>query len=135
MPKHLLAFAALIGCSTLVGQSTATLPPAFETLPGNAGVAMPLRWSKGKLQVFIDPVMMPTGFVGETITGLRLRRSTLEGAHAEDPRRLPDVRCRAGQRDRDTERDAPVALATTAVRAGADQCGRDPGAYDYHHRR
>ncbi|MFT4843535.1 MAG: hypothetical protein ACI8UD_001439 [Planctomycetota bacterium] len=77
MFKYLLASAALIGCSTLVGQSTAVLPPAFESLPGNAGVAMPLRWSKGKLQVFIDPVMMPSLFVGETITGLRLRRSTL----------------------------------------------------------
>ncbi|MGK0205829.1 MAG: hypothetical protein ACI89X_002458 [Planctomycetota bacterium] len=82
MTKHLLAFAALIGCSALVGQSTAVLPPVFESLPGNAAVAMPLRWSEGKLQVFIDPVMMPSAFVGETITGLRLRRSTLEGSPA-----------------------------------------------------
>lgn len=82
MSKHLIALTALMATSALVGQNTAVLPPAFESLPGNVGVAMPLRWSKGKLQVFIDPVMMPANFVGETITGLRLRRSTLEGAPA-----------------------------------------------------
>src|SRR5690606_26126958 len=82
MPKHLLTIAALLGGSALVGQNTAALPPAFKTLPGNVGVAMPLRWSKGKMQVFIDPPMMPTGFVGETITGLRLRRSVLAGSPA-----------------------------------------------------
>lgn len=82
MFKHLLTIAALIGCSALTGQNTAAVPPAFETLPGNAGVAMPLRWSKGKLQVFIDPPMLPANFVGETISGLRLRRSVLEGSPA-----------------------------------------------------
>ena len=39
-------------------------------------------WSKGKLQVFIDPPMMPSNFVGETITGLRLRRTAFEGSGA-----------------------------------------------------
>jgi len=82
MSNHLLTVAALVTCAALSGQNTAALPPAFETLPGNAGVAMPLRWSKGKMQVFIDPPMMPSNFVGETITGLRLRRSALEGSPA-----------------------------------------------------
>jgi hypothetical protein len=82
MQKHHLASAVLVLCSGLLAQSIAVVPPAFETLPGNAGIAMPLRWSKGKMQVFIDPVMMPNSFIGETITGLRLRRSVLEGATA-----------------------------------------------------
>ncbi|MFK7739938.1 MAG: hypothetical protein AB8H80_06405 [Planctomycetota bacterium] len=50
-----------------------------ETLPGNAAVAMPLRWTEGKLQVYVDEELLPANFVGETITGLRLRRSTLAG--------------------------------------------------------
>jgi len=82
MSKHLLPIVALVCGSALMGQSTAVIPPVFETLPGNAGVAMPLRWTKGKLQVFIDPELMPANFVGETITGLRLRRATLEGSGA-----------------------------------------------------
>ena len=82
MPKPLLASIALTLGTVLVGQNTAVLPPAFANLPGNAGVAMPLRWSRGKLQVFIDPVMLPSGFVGESITGLRLRRSMLDGSPA-----------------------------------------------------
>ena len=82
MSTHLLTIVALVSCTALSGQNTAALPPAFETLPGNAGVAMPLRWSKGKLQVFIDPPMMPSNFVGETITGLRLRRTAFEGSGA-----------------------------------------------------
>ena len=44
MSNHLLTVAALVTCAALSGQNTAALPPAFETLPGNAGVAMPLRF-------------------------------------------------------------------------------------------
>ena len=81
MPK--IPFAtALFVCSVAMAQSTATVPPVCETLPGNAAVAMPLRWSEGKLQVFMDPVLLPANFVGETITGVRLRRSVLPGAVA-----------------------------------------------------
>jgi hypothetical protein len=76
------AMGLVLLATSLLGQNTATLPPAFANLPGNAGIAMPLRWSRGKLQVFIDPVMMPANFVGETITGLRLRRSILDDAPA-----------------------------------------------------
>ncbi len=78
MPKNALAI-VLFACPVALAQSTATVPPVCETLPGNAAVAMPLRWSEGKLQVFIDPPLLPQGFVGETITGLRLRRSVLPG--------------------------------------------------------
>lgn len=87
MSKYLLPIAVLIcvaasSDAALLAQSTAFIPPAFETLPGNAGVAMPLRWSRGKLQVFIDPPLLPANFVGETITGLRLRRAVFEDSPA-----------------------------------------------------
>lgn len=82
MPKCLLATLTLLGCPAVVAQNTATVPPICETLPGNAAFSMPLRWSEGTLQVFIDPELLPSGFVGETITGLRLRRSVLPGAVA-----------------------------------------------------
>ncbi|MCB9877755.1 MAG: hypothetical protein H6835_09160 [Planctomycetes bacterium] len=65
--------------ASLAAQQTATLPPVCRTLPGNAAVSMPLRWSQGTLQVFVDSPLLPSGFVGHTITGLRLRRSTLPG--------------------------------------------------------
>lgn len=88
MPKHPSVSLARFLCGlSLVGaaahaQNSATVPPAMETLPGNAGMAMPLRWSEGKLQVFIDAPLLPDNFIGETITGLRLRRSVLPGAVA-----------------------------------------------------
>ncbi len=78
MPENALAI-ALFACPVALAQSTATVPPVCETLPGNAAVAMPLRWSEGKLQVFVDPPLLPQNFVGETVTGVRLRRSVLPG--------------------------------------------------------
>ncbi|HEB52358.1 MAG TPA: hypothetical protein ENI87_03780 [bacterium] len=75
-----IALATMATTTAAVAQATATVPPAFETLPGNAAVAMPLRWSEGRLQVFIDADLLPPNFVGQTITGLRLRRSVLPGS-------------------------------------------------------
>jgi hypothetical protein len=48
-------------------------------LPGNAALAMPLRWSHGTMQIFVDPPLLPPSFVGQTITGIRMRRATLFG--------------------------------------------------------
>jgi len=78
MSEKLLAI-LLLACPAAHAQSTATVPPVCETLPGNAAMAMPLRWSEGTLQVFMDPDLLPQGFVGETISGLRMRRSVLPG--------------------------------------------------------
>lgn len=78
MSEKLLAI-VLLACPAALAQSTAAVPPVCETLPGNAAVAMPLRWSEGTLQVFVDPELLPQSFVGETISGLRLRRSVLPG--------------------------------------------------------
>jgi hypothetical protein len=73
------AFAASWFCSPLLAQTTAVVPPVAANLPGNAALAMPFRWSQGTLQVFVDPTLLPAGFVGQTITGVRLRRPTLLG--------------------------------------------------------
>jgi hypothetical protein len=78
MPENVLAM-LLFACPAALAQSTATVPPVCETLPGNAALAMPLRWSEGRMQVFVDPGLLPQNFVGETITGLKLRRSVLPG--------------------------------------------------------
>lgn len=74
-----LATANAFFAAGLGAQSTATVPPVCRTLPGNAGLSMPLRWSHGAMQVFVDAALLPTAFVGHTITGVRLRRSTLPG--------------------------------------------------------
>lgn len=79
MPKQLWMTLGLCVGGALSAQTTATVPPICEFLPGNAAVSMPLRWSQGFLQVFVDDDLLPSNFVGETITGLRLRRSTLPG--------------------------------------------------------
>lgn len=82
LPFVTARLAAVAMSLSLAAQQTATVPPICATLPGNAAVSMPLRWSQGVLQVFVDATLLPAGFVGHTITGLRLRRSTLPGAVA-----------------------------------------------------
>ena len=71
--------AAFVAVSSLSAQSTATVPPVCASLPGNAALSMPLRWSQGAMQVFVDAQLLPPALIGQTITGLRLRRSTLLG--------------------------------------------------------
>ena len=78
MPHHLIAILLTV-CPLALAQSTATVPPVCEGLPGNAAVAMPLRWSEGTLQVFVDQGLLPPNLVGASLTGLRLRRSVLPG--------------------------------------------------------
>lgn len=67
----------------LAAQTTATVPTICSNLPGNAALSMPLRWTHGTLQVFVDAVLLPASLSGQTITGLRLRRSTLLGDTAD----------------------------------------------------
>jgi hypothetical protein len=66
-------------------QNAAIAPPVCTTLPGNAAMSLPWRWSHGTLQVFVDPPLLPTSLVGQTITGLWLRRPTLPGDGAYAP--------------------------------------------------
>ncbi|MBM4061375.1 MAG: hypothetical protein FJ265_09830 [Planctomycetes bacterium] len=67
---------------TLPAQNRSTLPAACQVLPGNAALSLPLRWSHGTLQVRVDSPLLPAGFVGRTIHGLRLRRPTFLGEPA-----------------------------------------------------
>ncbi len=78
-------FPFLLVATAVTAQSSAVVPPISATLPGNAAVAMPLRWSHGTLQVFVDAVLLPPNFVGQTITGLWMRRPTLFGDVAYAP--------------------------------------------------
>ena len=80
MPSRSRCFVLAALAAAPAAQSVATVPPVCRTLPGNAAVSMPLRWSQGVLQVFVDAPLLPTALTGQTITGLRLRRTVLPGA-------------------------------------------------------
>lgn len=76
MPHPMALLSALLSCAVVVAQNTTVLPAACRTLPGNAALSMPLRWSHGAMQVRINATMLPAGFIGRTISGVRLRRPT-----------------------------------------------------------
>lgn len=79
MNHPLFAAAGLALCLGLPAQTTTVVPAICATLPGNAALAMPFRWSQGTLQVFVDPPLLPTALTGQSLTGLRLRRPALLG--------------------------------------------------------
>jgi len=58
-------------------QSTATVPAVCATMPGNAALSLPFRWSHGLLQMRIAQTLLPAALQGHTITGVRLRRPTM----------------------------------------------------------
>ncbi len=77
-----LAAVALVGSTfgaSAFAQNSAIVPPLCAGLPGNAAVSLPLRWSHGTLQVWMDPQLLPPGLVGQSLTGVHFRRSTLLG--------------------------------------------------------
>lgn len=76
------ALAAAAWLPPLQAQQRTVLPAVCTTLPGNAAVSLPLRWSQGVLQVRVDPALLPAALQGTTITGLRLRRPTFLGEPA-----------------------------------------------------
>lgn len=79
-PGVAIALASVLGLlATAAAQNTAVVPAVCTALPGNAALSLPLRWSHGTMQVFIDAPLLPANFVGQTITGLWLRRPTLPG--------------------------------------------------------
>ncbi|MCA8941172.1 MAG: hypothetical protein KDB80_01315 [Planctomycetes bacterium] len=69
--RPFVAFAVLAAVSP--AQEWATIPSGFDRLPGNAAVSVPGRWTWGRLQVLYDAALF-TDLVGESITGLRIRR-------------------------------------------------------------
>lgn len=83
VPSLFVATCLLAG--SLPAQTSAVVPPLCANLPGNAAVAMPLRWSHGTLQVFVDASLLPAGIAGQSLTGLWLRRPTLAGDVAYAP--------------------------------------------------
>lgn len=66
----------------LAAQTRAVAPPVAATLPGNAALSMPLRWSQGVLQVLVDAPLLPANFIGQQLMGLRLRRPAFLGEPA-----------------------------------------------------
>lgn len=84
LSKQVAAAAAFVlACMTAARAraqgASAVVPPVCAALPGNAALALPLRWSHGTLQVFVDAQLLPANFPGQTITGLWLRRPSLLG--------------------------------------------------------
>lgn len=72
-----------ICCAGLVpAQVQSVVPSACASLPGNAALSMPLRWSHGTMQVRIESTLLPANFIGRTITSLRLRRPSFLGEPA-----------------------------------------------------
>jgi len=72
-------FSVLALASVAFPQNRSVIPAACATLPGNAALSLPLRWSHGTLQVRIDATLLPAGFIGRTISGIRMRRPTFLG--------------------------------------------------------
>ena len=81
MKRTRCALAAwLVAGPVVIGaQSPVVVPAIAERLPGNAALSMPLRWSYGTMQVIVDASLLPANFVGNTISGLRLRRPAFLG--------------------------------------------------------
>jgi hypothetical protein len=79
------ALVALFAVSVGVAQTQAVLPPIAESLPGNAAVSMPLRWSHGTMQTIVDASLLPPGLSGSSITAVRLRRPAFLGEPAYGP--------------------------------------------------
>ncbi len=79
MPRIAPFLLSLTLASAAASQSSAVVPAAMGSLPGNAALSMPLRWSQGTLQVRIDSQLLPAALTGQTITGLRLRRPSFLG--------------------------------------------------------
>lgn len=81
MNRSRCAFAvpALLAVAPLLAQSRSVVPDVATTLPGNAAISMPLRWSQGVMQVWIAQSMLPAALSGGTLRGVRLRRPAILG--------------------------------------------------------
>ncbi len=72
----------LLLLSPLCAQTVATIPEAFERVPGNFALSMPGRWSVGIMQTVINKAMIPAGLKNATVSRVRLRRSNFLGTGA-----------------------------------------------------
>ena len=61
------------------GQNRAVVPAVAATLPGNAAMSMPLRWSHGVLQCCVASSMLPANLAGGQLQGIRMRRPSFSG--------------------------------------------------------
>lgn len=66
-------------------QSSVVVPPNLASLPGNAALSLPLRWSHGIVQVRINATLLPAALNGQAITGLHLRRPAFLGEPGYGP--------------------------------------------------
>lgn len=84
MHRHCRSFAVSALCSVvpLLAQARAVVPNVATTLPGNAAISMPLRWSRGVMQVWIAQSMLPTALAGGNLLGVRMRRPAILGEPA-----------------------------------------------------
>ncbi len=71
--------AAFLVCSLVVAQNQAVVPPIATTLPGNAAISMPLRWSHGVMHCCIGAQLLPPNLAGGQLQGLRMRRPSFLG--------------------------------------------------------
>jgi hypothetical protein len=61
------------------GQNRAVVPAIAATLPGNAAMSMPLRWSHGVFQCCIGSSLLPATLAGGQLQGIRMRRPSFVG--------------------------------------------------------
>lgn len=110
-------------------QQQAVVPALAATLPGNAALSLPLRWSEGALQVVVDHALLPPAACAGGITGIRLRRPAFVGEPGYGPlSRTLTVRAGTTQRaaawmlqfrDQNTPANAQVVFGPTAVQVAA----------------
>ena len=69
-----IAAAAFLACSFAIAQNQAVIPPVAATLPGNAAISMPLRWTHGVMQCCVSAQLLPANLAGGQLQGIRMRR-------------------------------------------------------------
>ena len=74
-----LILALLTTPVSVAAQTWRAIPAQFQELPANAGLAMPARWTQGKLQTIYDGPAVPLAFTGATLNGVRARRAVFVG--------------------------------------------------------
>ena len=70
------------------GTTWASLPPSYESFPGDAAMSLPARWSQGKLQVIYNPILVPDEILGKTLKRVRVRRPAFVAEPAYPARSL-----------------------------------------------
>lgn len=75
-----LASACVVAITTDVrAQTRVVIPQVATTLPGNAAISMPLRWTHGVMQCCIASSLLPASLAGGNLQGIRMRRPSFLG--------------------------------------------------------